>query len=500
MPASRTRPRPQPRAAKERYSHSATEPPAALHGGYIPIRSIELAMAWGLLLNKELRPIDVRVWLAVRELQERRRHVGKGRAPKYTLEEVRHLVGGGGGTLCSSLRRLRASRLLVWSEGGPRVATSPDELVTANLEAVWAFYRALPAKRKRIPVPRRILRLLAGGVKRSVLATALGQLTCCLFFHRREGWNPQGSCKGSWIATTFGLSERSVIRARQHLEELGWLRRIESPSQWHLNRYGATYRIELGWARTAAELSTTLERRKLQTSSPRSGCHPTESLDGTKLSGPESEQTLSSRLKNQKPASGGPTGDSQGEGMGEKVRPNLRDIKREDLGNVPRLMELFDQALERGLVQEGFLDRLNFAAAAEHARVRGSSNPCGLFFHLVSKKLWHYITEGDEDAVRANVRAYVYNEPEESRSARRAAPKRRAKRVQDLSGDAFALRTVRVRLQIRTSVLMPAPSLEREFRRAGWSTARYQAAVEELGRYCSMDEEAPIDGAVGSYL
>ena len=392
-------------------SHNAT---GKLDGGYIAVRTIELSMAWGLLLAGDLRPIDVRVWLAVLELRERRKHAaGNGRAPSYQLEELTHLVGGGGGTIKGALRRLRASRLVRWSEREVEVATSPDELVTANLEPVWAICRAMPAKRKRVPVPRRVLRLLAGGVKRSVLATALGHLVYCLYYHRREGWNPRGSCKASWIARTFGLSERSVIRARQHLEDLGWLRRVDSPGQWHLNRFGATYEVNLAWARTAGELSTTLERRKLSTAR----MSPPPGRNDTRLSPPESDHTLSSRVKNQKPASGGPSGVSNGKGAEQKAlgKPNLRDIRKEDLASISRVMELFDQALERGLVQEGFMDRLNFAAAAEHARVRGSSNPCGLFFHLVKKKLWRFITEGDEEAVRVKVKAYVYGEPEQPR-------------------------------------------------------------------------------------
>lgn len=399
-----------------RCGHNA-EPAPKLEGGYIPVRTIELCMAWGLLLGGDLRPFDIRVWLAVHELRARRAHAGKDRAPRYRVDELTRLVGGGGGTLKASLRRLRATRLVRWSEGGPEVATSPEELVTANLEPVWGIYRAMPAKRKRVPVPRRVLRLLAGGVKRSVLATALGQLVCCLFYHRGKGWNPKGSCKASWIAETFGLSERSVIRARQHLEGLGWLRRVESPGQWHLNRYGATYEVNLLWARTAEEFSKTHARQKFSTAELSPPC----ARNGTRLSPPESDQTLSTRRnKHQNPSSGGSAGVSRGKGGKKKSLPKatLRNLIPEDLASVPRLMELFDQAVSRGLVREGFMERLNFAAAAEHARVRGSSNPCGLFFHVVSKKLWHYITDGDEEAVRRKVTAHLNGEPLEDERRR----------------------------------------------------------------------------------
>ncbi len=396
-----------------------SDPAAKLAGGYVSIRSIELSMAWGLLLGGELRPFDVRVWLAVYEMRARRRPTSnQDRAPRYGLEELRRLVGGGGETLKASLRRLGASGLVRWSEGGPEVATSPEELVTASLEHVWAIYRAFPAKRSRIPVPRRVLRLLAGGVKRGVLATALGQLVWCLYWSPTKGWNPVGACKASWIADTFGLSERSVIRARQHLEELGWLLRKESPGQWHLNRYGARYEVNLSWSRSmpetlSPEFSTT-------------GMSPPAAPFGTRLSPPDSHQNpLTERNKqpNPAPAGGGPRPGFSSSGDRTQA-PNIRDIQRQDLASIPRLMKLFDQARGIGLVEDGFLERLNFAALAEHCRVRGTDNPPGMFARLLRwpkapdgstrtpSPAWHFVTEGDEEAVRLKLKAFLYEEPE----------------------------------------------------------------------------------------
>lgn len=402
----------------------ATVPAAGrrLDGGYLELRTVELCMAWGLLLAGDLRLVDVRVWLAVLEMRQRRRRSKADRSPHYTLDELRRLVGGGGGSLKASLRRLKSTNLVTWSEATPEVSTSPDQLTTANLEAVWGMYDAMPPKRRRIPVPRRVLRLLAGGVNRGVMATALGQLATCLFYHRGEGWRPTGSCKGSWIADAFGLSTRSVIRAREHLEGLGWLRRRESPGQWHLNKYGATYEVNLSWARTAGELEATLEQQRLSTTR----MSPPEARNGTRMSPPREDQNLSTRrVNNQNPACGGGAGSSLKKGG--RTKPTLRDITHDDLTSIDRLMVLFEEAEQGGLVDDTYMDRLNFAALAEHCRVRGTSNPAGMFARLLRwtktpeggsrapAPAWHFITDGDEDAVRTKVSSFLYKDPIEER-------------------------------------------------------------------------------------
>ena len=63
---------------------------------------------------------------------------------------------------------------------------------------------------------------------------------------------------------------------------------------------------------------------------------------------------------------------------GGRTKPNLRDITHDDLTNIDRLMVLFEQAEQSGLVDDTYMDRLNFAALAEHCRVRGTSNPAGI--------------------------------------------------------------------------------------------------------------------------
>jgi len=152
---------------------------------------------------------------------------------------------------------------------------------------------------------------------------------------------------------------------------------------------------------------------------------PPSGQNGIGLSPPESDQNLSTRVtNNQKPASGSGPQSGVSEGKGKEAKPNLRDIKRQDLGSVERLMDLFDQAKAVGLVIESYMERLNFAALAEHCRARGSENPPGMFARLLRWRknpdgsarnpapAWHFVTEGDEEAVRRKVSAFVYDEPE----------------------------------------------------------------------------------------
>ena len=73
-------------------------------------------------------------------------------------------------------------------------------------------------------------------------------------------------------------------------------------------------------------------------------------------------------------------------------KPDLRDVVPEDLRDTGRLLDLYEQAVGLGLAAASECGRLRFVAAAEHARVIGTKNPCGLFVRLVRGGLWHFAT------------------------------------------------------------------------------------------------------------
>ena len=154
--------------------------------------------------------------------------------------------------------------------------------------------------------------------------------------------------------------------------------------------------------------------------------------------------------------------------------PTLRHLVPDDLHDTERLLTLFAQTQQQALIGKSESARLTFVAAAEHARVIGSTNPCGLFAALIHRQLWHYATDRDEDAAAARLKLHWYGREAPGRSA----PTPRSVEPSALSKDAFMVR-----------------ELHRELARAGfqgeafgwvhrlypeWTRARWDHAVAEL--------------------
>lgn len=156
-----------------------------------------------------------------------------------------------------------------------------------------------------------------------------------------------------------------------------------------VNRFSQRARINLEWSRD--DVSPTAKR------SPRSRLFATGSAP------PYKDKKLSSRFDQHQKPGHGPAGAFAKQGRGGN--PTLRHIVAEDLREPCRLLELFRQSVNAGLVNGSECDRLRFFAAAEHAKAIGTRNPCGLFATLVRRKLWHYATLDDEDAARRRLRA-----------------------------------------------------------------------------------------------
>jgi hypothetical protein len=119
--------------------------------------------------------------------------------------------------------------------------------------------------------------------------------------------------------------------------------------------------------------------------------------------------------------------------------PTLRHIIPEDLEDTARLLTLFEQVQTQGLLGKSDSERLTFLALAEHAKVVGSQNPCGLFATLVQRQQWHFVTDSDEDAAQARLKQYLYGAPV------RAAPPP-ALMPPELSPDAAIVRYLRTQL------------------------------------------------------
>lgn len=348
-------------------------------GGFTFVSATGLLACWWSYKERLLEFRDVRVWLACHELAARRAWVGKGRAPRFTVEELSRLVGGVGGEhVRASLRRLESTQLLRWSETSIRFLTAIDPLPSE----AQSFIAAVQNHRRKIPFPRRLLRFLASTRKPVLLATALGHVLRCLYY-RRGRCSPSGLCKASWVATVFGVDERNVKAARQELESLGVLIR-EPSTQLRMNRYGLTVRLNLAWSPPPSSRETPPRPALSTTQSPR----PRET--GISSSG---------RSENQKPGPAGPSGVRTRTGRG----PRLSSVTAEDLRDTTRLMALHREAAQKGHVGTSEAERLKFIAAAEHALSCGR-NPAGLFASIVRRGLWDFVTLRDEDRARKRLR------------------------------------------------------------------------------------------------
>src|SRR6266850_5080951 len=222
-------------------------------GGFLFLTVQQLCLLWWAYRTRLIQLMDFRVWFAAQEMVARRCQLAPDQVPDYTPKELHGLVGGVGGEhLRASLRRLHTLGLLTWSSTRLTFATAPTDLRgVEDLSDFFTMHQAIVNNHRRVPVPRQAVRLIAGGLKASVIATMLGHLLRCLYY-REQRCVSGGWCKASWIATVFCLDLRSIKAARKHLIDIGWLRTLHTP-QSLCNRWGTYTLISLSWTREALE-------------------------------------------------------------------------------------------------------------------------------------------------------------------------------------------------------------------------------------------------------
>jgi hypothetical protein len=476
-------------------------------GGYQLIPAVHLALAWWAYRENLIRLADLRVWFAAWEMRARRCRTPSPLPRRFGLRELERLTGLSPRRLKDALRRLEAARLLVFSKSAVAFPAAAEVLARLlDRDGFRRFLDQIPNHGRKVPVPRRILRLLAGGCRPALIATILGHLFRCLYL---KGGMCQGlgRVKASWIADTFGVSLRRVKQARQHLIGIGWLIPLASP-QWAMNRWGALVRINLSWSRTGG-----MEPPAAASPAP-VGCPelaPAAPTSGAQSSPPDSDKEPLQDDKDQEPAAGGPSGFSPAqpeEKTPEPVgpvpdvaapasaprcavesredlsprakcpppgKPELRHVVPEDLTDTGRLLELFAQAVAAGLVPASEWGRLRFVAAAEHARAIGTANPCGLFVRLVRGGLLHFATEDDTTAASVCIRRHLYGTVADHHGS---GPISAMGAMPALSEDARLVQAVRAaaaRVGYRGD---PYPLLKRQ--KPEWTRERWDRALEEL--------------------
>lgn len=473
-------------------------------GGFVFLPVAQLCAVWCAYTHGLLHWLDVRVWCALHELVARRCQCRPGTTPCYTHDELVPLIGGHRG-LAAALQRLTTIGFVTWRSeaigfGMPHVPA----MVQADIDAMLA---RLPRRRCDLPVPRRVLRFLAGGCRRSLCATLFGHLLTCLTYGQGQ-CRSGGYCTASWIATTFGISLRSVKAARRHLVAIDVLQTVPT-SCLVRNRHGAKMLVNVQWngprlpqtpvsVTATGEADTTHEAVQVRTTvvrpTPETGPDaqppallplPTrpscstrllfaaEQHETTQLVGTDHHAALPVRMvshepapplrpdmhalappmtahklfgeeeNNQKPAGSEPAGRlsalvqhvqaeikagrlprceeprsaqhpatvrAQAQPTAEPERvtqpPTLQHITRQDLREMDRLLILYEQAVDRGWIGSAEADRLTFVALAQHVLLYRAQNPGGLLHRLLTTRLFHYITQEDEDQALARLKAY----------------------------------------------------------------------------------------------
>jgi hypothetical protein len=427
-------------------------------GGFLFITVTQLAMVWWAYRRRHIQLKDLRVWFGALELVARRCGLKDDREACYGTKELRTLVAGRGGEE-DCIKRLEAVGLLSWSETDISFATEVSEIRVSDVSSLHEMFSRIQNNRRKVPVPRQVVRFIASPSKRCVIATLLGHLIRCLYYRGGECVSG-GFCKASWVAEVFTIDIRNVKASRKLLSEtLGLLDCVPLP-QSLCNRYGQKVIINLAWNGAAVDKSH----------HERSGLPPLETQTDTGLPPLEEHIKPLQEYKHQKPAAGGPSA-----GVLEIPKaepPALRHIVPDDLTDTTRLLVLFDEAQAQGLIGGSESEQLTFVATAERARLRAVTNAPGLFAELVRRRLWHFVTQDDEDRAHQRLRAHFYGRRGEGRPPALRRP------AEALSQDALFVADISARLrrqgftgEVFAAVSQALPE---------WTRERWDHAMAEL--------------------
>ncbi len=428
-------------------------------GGFVLIPAWAFVAAWWACRTGDLRPLDVRVWLASFEAVARRCAARKGCRAAYTTGELRELTGAGSDrSVRESLRRLERIGLVAWSREGLHHAGAVEEVVLSRPGPMLDALGRVSMPSRRVPAPRRLVRELCLSKSPTLLATSFGHLLRCLF-NQRKACSSGGLCKASWVAEVFGISARSVKRSRASLAASGVLRRELAP-QRVMNRHGGWSAWNLRWQSTpGAGLvrgRSGVRVRRFRLSPPvlagGGGVSPLRDTCNS-LAGSENHQPTANAVRRP-----GTRCNSDGARASPWDRPRaaehprgLGHVRGEDLRSVGGLARLYSRAVAAGLATRSESGAMAFVSAAAHARRVASSNAGGLFATVVRGGLWRFISGEDENRARAAARAVWRMVSQPASRPRDEADHRRHDRKEELPAE-------RVREMVRRSLASVDPS------------------------------------------
>ncbi len=406
--------------AETNQEHPAQYLVEEIQGGFLPISTMQICLAWWLYREKHITLRQLRVFFALHEMKTRRKHTksaergGTPRKAFYQVKELSKLVGGQGTDsalrdLKSDVKKLEKLGLAAATSNTISFAISPDQINVADLTDFWEFWKLIPNKRRAVPIPRRTLRAIAAGFKKSTMGVMLALLIRSVHWHKREGdFRVDGRTKASWISEVFGLSQRAVTDGRNQLRALGWCVHIPV-SQSMLNRYGARDLINVHWSISHCQGTSNDADKPAQPQDQNSG----------ELASPIKNRILLSTKEPLKNRTSTSTANAENvRGSRKKVRrgqaapppgpPKLTALDPRHLAETSDLLQLHEQAIAAGLTDDSEMGQLNFFALAERARSRGRE-PHKLFRWLLTNQKFDFITQADEEAANKRLKDHLYD-------------------------------------------------------------------------------------------
>src|SRR5512135_3594141 len=236
-----------------------TERGAALSkpdGGYVQISTLVLGLLWWAHTTGRLSLRAVRVGLALFELrirraaylwtEKRRGNQVQNFTPRYSTKELGDYCGLPDKRAKAALAELQTLGLVAEFTASRITFASSLEALTLSPDerAEFRAWLATLTRRRRIPMPRRILALACESSAPGLIAVILGVCLRCSWLKPGEGFSFTGRVACAWLARRFGISLRAVRQAKEHLVTLGWIER-----RGNINRFGETIAINPAWHR-----------------------------------------------------------------------------------------------------------------------------------------------------------------------------------------------------------------------------------------------------------
>ncbi len=254
-------------------------------GGFIDCPVDYLTLPWWVYQQGTIALGTLRVWLGTLELVEKRCCTAPEAPAHYHPEELRRLLRVPRlAPVTAGLQQLEDLGLLAWSPQAIQFLPQAQALRQALTQDSYQTLRAqLPPGLRWVPVPRCLLVWLAQEGQPGLIATACGVLLRCMRYKAKQ-CVAGGRVAATWIATVFGVAERTVQRALQTLQGCGWLARlaVQPARERPHGRYTV---INLAWQRPGATGATRDTRTAAATTSPEEpamvSCHHLSPLRGS---------------------------------------------------------------------------------------------------------------------------------------------------------------------------------------------------------------------------